>query len=63
MVNSQRTIEINTAVSYQAIYFFTITEALWPPKPKVLLNAALTVLCCALLKVKFNFGIQVQDHR
>jgi hypothetical protein len=25
-------------------YFFIITDALWPPKPKVLLNAALTNL-------------------
>ena len=37
---------------YQKI--FTIIEVLWPPNPKVLLNAALTVLFSALFSVKFK---------
>src|SRR6185312_14540806 len=34
--------------------FLTITEALCPPKPNVLLRAARTTLFCALLKVKLS---------
>ena len=34
--------------------FFTITDALCPPNPNVLLKAARTSRFCALLKVKFN---------
>ena len=30
---------------FYSVYFFTITQALCPPKPKVLLNAAFTVRC------------------
>lgn len=37
-----------------SVYFLTITHALCPPKPNVLLNAARTVRCCALLNVKFK---------
>jgi hypothetical protein len=37
-------------------YFFTITDALCPPNPKVLLSAALTFLGWALPNVKLSFG-------
>ena len=37
-------------------YFLTITEALWPPNPKVLLRAALIFLGWALPKVKLSLG-------
>ena len=42
-----------TAYTY-ASYFFKMQQALWPPKPKVLLRAARTVRFCALLKVKLR---------
>ena len=35
-------------------YFFKMQQALWPPKPNVLLRAARTVRFCALLKVKLR---------
>jgi len=38
------------------LYFLKSTDALCPPKPKVLLKAALTTLFCDLPMVKFNFG-------
>ncbi len=37
-----------------ASYFFTITVALWPPKPKELERAARTGRFSALLKVKLR---------
>ena len=43
----------HTAYTY-ASYFFKMQQALWPPKPKVLLRAARTVRFCALLKVKLR---------
>ena len=43
-------------------YFFTITQALCPPKPNVLLKAALTVRCCDLLKVKLSVD-PTPDHQ
>ena len=35
--------------------FLIKIEALCPPKPKVLLSATFTGLCCALFRVRFRF--------
>jgi hypothetical protein len=54
LIKPSKFLFVNSQSQIQPSYFFIMTEALWPPKPKVLLKMALTSRCCASLKVRFR---------